>query len=173
MDINIIPKKLKLILSKNKLNKLGKATGFTQRERNITTFQLVSAMIYALGEKNSVYLSDILRIFNQLTDQNVRYKPFHNLLSKPALAELMKVVADKVFTHWVNNVLEYKKGHFSKFKNVYIQDGSSFAVKDQLSHVWPGRFTKISPAAVELHATINLKSGGFERATITPDTFSE
>jgi len=45
MNINTIQKKLKLILSKTKLNKLGKETGFTKRERNITTFQLVTAMI--------------------------------------------------------------------------------------------------------------------------------
>ncbi len=173
MDISIIPKKLKLILSKNKLNKLGKETGFTKRERNITTFQVVTAMICALGEKNTLYLSDILRSYNQLTAQNVRYKPFHNQLSKPALVDLMKVISDKVFTYWINNALEYKKGHFSRFKKIYIQDGSSFAVKNELSHIWPGRFTKISPAAVELHATINLKSGSFEQATITPDTFSE
>ncbi len=173
MNISTIPKKLKQILSKKKLNKLGKTTRFTKRERSIATFQLVTAMICTLGDKKTDYLSDILRCFNQLTDQNVRYKPFHNQLSKPALAELMKVIADKVFTYWINNALEYKKGYFTKFKNVYIQDGSSFAVKDSLSNVWPGRFTKISPAAVELHATINLKSGSFEKAGITPDTFSE
>ena len=56
---------------------------------------------------------------------------------------------------------------------MYIQDGSSFSVKDKLSNIWPGRFSKISPAAVELHATMNLKSGSFEQATLTPDTFSE
>jgi len=60
MNISIIQKKLKLILSKNKLNKLGKVTGFTKRERNITTFQLVVAIICALGDKNTDYLSDIL-----------------------------------------------------------------------------------------------------------------
>ena len=62
MNISIIPKKLNLILSKNKLNKLGKATGFTKRERNITTFQLVTAMTCAFGEKNTIYLSDILKM---------------------------------------------------------------------------------------------------------------
>ncbi len=51
MNISIIQKKLKLILSKNKLNKLGKATGFTKRERSITSFQLVTAMICVLGDK--------------------------------------------------------------------------------------------------------------------------
>jgi hypothetical protein len=173
MNISIFIKKLKLILSETKLNKLGKETKFTQRQRNITAFQLVTAMICALGDKKTDYLSDILRYFNHLTDQKIRYKPFHNQLSKPELAVLMREVTDKVFTHWINNVLQYKKGHFSKFNKVFIQDGSSFSVKDCLSNIWPGRFTKISPAAVELHATINLKNGGFESASITPNTFSE
>ena len=173
MNISIITKKLKLILSEKKLNKLGKETQFTQRERNVTAFQLVTAMICALGDKNTEYLSDILRYFNRLTDQNIRYKPFHNRLAKPELAELMRLVTERVFTHWINNVLQYKKGHFSQFKKVFIQDGSSFAVKESLRNIWPGRFTKTSPAAVELHAVINLKNGGFESASITPDTFSE
>ena len=173
MNISIFTKKLKLILSETKSNKLGKETKFTQRQRNITAFQLVTAMICALGDKKTDYLSDILRYFNRLTDQNIRYKSFHNQLSKPELTVLMQEVTDKVFTHWINNVLQYKKGHFSNFNKVFIQDGSSFLVKDCLSNVWPGRFTKISPAAVELHATINLKNGGFESASITPDTFSE
>jgi len=173
MNISIITKKLKLILSEKKLNKLGKETEFTKRERNVTAFQLVTAMICALGDKNTEYLSDILRYFNRLTDQNVRYKPFHNRLAKPELAELMRQVTERVFTHWINNVLQYKKGHFSQFKKVFIQDGSSFAVKESLRNIWPGRFTKTSPAAVELHAVINLKNGGFESASITPDTFSE
>ena len=65
MNISTIPKKLKLILSKSKLNQLGKVTDFTKIERNITTFQLVTSIICALGEKKTVYLSDILRSFNQ------------------------------------------------------------------------------------------------------------
>ncbi|MCN4143654.1 MAG: IS4 family transposase [Thiohalomonas sp.] len=151
----------------------GKETGFTQRKRNVTAFQVVIAMICALGEKDTRYLSDILRYFNHLTGQSVKYKPFHNQLSKEALAELMKAVTDKVFSCWINDVLRYNNSHFSQFNKVLIQDGSSFSVKKSLKNIWPGRFTKISPAAIELHATINLHNGSFEQATITPDTFSE
>ena len=86
MNITIIIKKLKQVLSEKKLNRLGKETGFTQRKRNVTAFQLVIAMICALGEKDTRYLSDILRYFNHLTGQGVKYKPFHNQLSKEALA---------------------------------------------------------------------------------------
>ncbi len=173
MNITIIIKKLKQVLSEKKLNRLGKETGFTQRKRNVTAFQLVTAMIGALGEKDTRYLSDILRYFNHLTGQSVKYKPFHNQLCKEALAELMKAVADKVFSCWINDVLRYNNRHFSQFSKVLIQDGSSFAVKNSLKNIWPGRFTKTSPAAIELHATINLHNGSFEQATITPDTFSE
>jgi len=173
MKINTISKKLKQVLSETKLNKLGKQLDFTKRERNIKPFQLVTALICTLGDKHTDYLSDILRCFNRLTKQNVKYKPFHNQLSKPALADLMRALASKVFSCWINDVLNYQKGHFSQFNKVYIQDGSSFSVHDKLKKQWPGRFTKISPAAIELHATINLKSGSFEQAIITPDTFSE
>lgn len=173
MNISTIIKKLKLILSEKKLNQLGKTTGFTQRKRNVTAFQLVTAMICALGDKETDYLSDILRVFNHLTKQTVKYKPFHNQLSKPALAELMKELTERVFSHWINDVLKYNKDIFSKFKQVSIQDGSTVAVKSSLKDIWPCRFKKTCPAAIELHATINLTKGSIDKASITPDTFSE
>jgi hypothetical protein len=41
--------------------------------------------------------------------------------------------------------------------SIVIQDGSSFAIKPTLATTFPGRFTTIEPAAVEVHAT----SSGF------------
>lgn len=41
------------------------------------------------------------------------------------------------------------------FKDIPMHDGSPLAVKATLRHVLPGRFTKISPAAVELHVTMS------------------
>jgi len=114
---------------------------------------LVSAMICSLGEKDTRYLSDILRYFNRLTNQNVKYKPFHNQLSKPALAELMKEVADKVFTHWINDVLGYNKNSFSAFKKINIQDGSSFSVENSLLNKTASR----QPGARALPSVNGLK----------------
>jgi len=62
---------------------------------------------------------------------------------------------------------------FSEFKEIVIQDGGSFAVKDTLSKVFPGRFTRNNPAAVELHVTMNLLEGNAERVTLTADTEGE
>ncbi len=47
------------------------------------------------------------------------------------------------------------------------------AVKKSLKNVWPCRFKKTCPAAIELHATLNLTKGSIDKVSITPDTFSE
>lgn len=39
------------------------------------------------------------------------------------------------------------------FKRIVLQDGSSFAVYDSLKDTFKGRFTKISPAAIEAHVS--------------------
>lgn len=173
MNTSIFIKKLKYILSEKKLNRLGQKTGFTKRVRNITSFHLVTSMIATLGDKKTNYLSEILRYYNQLTEQNIQYKPFHNQLVKPELAELMREVTNKVFNHWINDVLKYTKSNFSIFDNILIQDGSSIMLHHSLKDEYPGRFTNTCPAAIELHATLNLTQGCFEKASITPDSFSE
>jgi len=173
MNANIFIKKLKYILSEKKLNRLGKQTGFTKRERSITSFHLVTSIIAALGDKKTSYLSEILRYYNQLTDQDIKYKPFHNQLVKPELADLMKEVTNRVLNHWINDVLKYTIKSFSKFENILIQDGSSIMLHRSLKNVYPGRFSNTCPAAIELHATLNLSQGCFEKAGITPDSFSE
>jgi DDE family transposase len=173
MNVNIVAKKLKGILSEKKLNRLGRQTAFTKRVRNINAFQMVISMVTALGDKQTRYLSEILRCFNQLTGQSIHYKPFHNQLSKPELAALMREVTNRVFTHWINDVLKYKKESLSQFSQILIQDGSSIMVHRSLKAVYPGRFSNTCPAAIELHTTLNLTQGCFEQASITPDSFPE
>jgi hypothetical protein len=52
--------------------------------------------------------------------------------------------------------LVLKKKHRERFNDIIIHDGSSFGLKSSLASEFPGRFTKTSPAAVELHCTFSL-----------------
>lgn len=67
------------------------------------------------------------------------------------------------------------EGHtaVSRFKDIVIQDGSSFAVKKTLRGVFPGRFTTIEPAAVELHATYRGFSDEVCAVQLAPDKEAE
>src|SRR4051812_25377675 len=59
------------------------------------------------------------------------------------------------------------------FDDILLHDGSSFAIHDALASVFPGRRTTISPAAVELHATMSLWSDQPVVLSIAADTEGE
>jgi hypothetical protein len=59
------------------------------------------------------------------------------------------------------------------FDDILMQDGSSYAINSHLSGVFPGRFTKKSPAAIELHAFFSLRYGNFVNLQIAADKESE
>jgi hypothetical protein len=62
---------------------------------------------------------------------------------------------------------------FSRFEDVVIHDGTSFALHDSLVADFPGRFTTVSPAAVELHTTMSLRHDNLVAVTVTPDSEAE
>jgi hypothetical protein len=67
------------------------------------------------------------------------------------------------------------EGHaaVARFKDIVIQDGSSFALKKQLRDVFPGRFTTTDPAAAQLHATYSGFSDEVSCIQIAPDKEAE
>ena len=69
----------------------------------------------------------------------------------------MQELASHVLSTLVVEVLKPSRaGLLAEFGRVLTQDGSSFAVKDALRRSYPGRFTTVSPAAVELQVSWNL-----------------
>ncbi len=145
MKSTTLSKKLKVVLSEKKINKPGKSIGFSQRLRQIPPFQLIVSMITAMGDKETRHFSEIHRYFNQLTNKNVRYKPFHNQLAKPEFAQLMRDVADKVFNRRVNTKLKCNHPVLASFDKLLIRDGSSFAIHKVLSKtIKPGSLKKVT-----------------------------
>ena len=65
------------------------------------------------------------------------------------------------------------KSPFARFEHVWLHDGSSQALYGALKDILPGRFKKISPAALEMHATVELLEDNFVRVQMTEDTRSE
>ena len=171
---NTIAERFKGVFSEWELNQLGKAVRYCQRERVVTPFRLIVAMVSSLGQGKVETLADIHRSFNALFGEGLAYKPFHNRLAKRGFAEFMRACVERVLERLVLRVLEVKRGQaFWEFRRIIIHDGSSFAVKDSLRDVFPGRFSRVSPAAVELHVSIDLLSESVEHVTLTPDTFGE
>jgi len=162
------------IFKGDKLNSMARKCKFMQRERKVEPFKLMLSIISALGSGKVETLADLQRSYNFLAEENVAYKPFHNQLSKTTFANFMRLAAEYVLERLIQKSLSAPlKGTFSEFDRLLLQDGSSFAVKDELASVYPGRFHKISPAAVELHVTYDLLNEKLETVNITEDTAGE
>lgn len=63
--------------------------------------------------------------------------------------------------------------HALPFERIHIHDGSTLKLHDGLKETFPGRFTKTAPAAVEIHLTMDLLSGGVDYMAIDADKESE
>ena len=156
------------------LNNLGRACGFCRRERQVTPFRLALALVSCFAAGQARYIADVVRAFNALAGTRVRYKPFHNQLSKRQFPTFMRLLVSRLLEQLAHEVLHFDAhSPFARFERIHIQDGTSFAVKSQLRSVYPGRFTKVSPAAVELHVDFDLFSEMANTITLTPDSASE
>lgn len=172
MYINELSGKIKNTLSQPKLNALGRALGFTKRERDMNAFHMVNTLISAMGDGDTNTLADIQRLYNILTNSSLDYKPFHNQLKKAELEALMQEMAHRVLTYWIKQWFILDKENLP-FKSIKLHDGSSFAIHEALKKLYPGRFSKTSPAAVECHVTMDLLSNSIDMVTVAPDTNSE
>ena len=160
------------VLNELKINEKGKEVNFCSRKRIIKPFELVMSLITALGDKSVDTVTDLHRYFVNLTETDVQYKPFHNQLSKPEFVELIKELIGEAVHDWQQQVLGTDV-ELSAFKGIILQDGSSFAVHDSLQDIFKGRFTKISPAAVEVHVSWDVLQGYPEQISISPDSQAE
>lgn len=166
--------RLKKALNPQELMDLGRQVGFARRLRLVTPDRLVTAVITALSSQRTRYLADILRTFNALTGLSVQYKPFHNQLSKDEFAKLMRGAFARILENLVLKVLEpVPGGVLGLVSDIVIQDGTSFALHRKLATRFPGRFTKVSPAAVEIHATMSLVQDQVVRVSLAPDRQAE
>lgn len=86
----------------------------------------------------------------------------------------MRQMASELLTKLMMQTLTSKPNSpLAQFDDIVIQDGTSFALKDELRSVFPGRFTTAEPAAVELHTTYSGFADQVTRVVVTPDKESE
>lgn len=165
---------LKDVLSVDDINELGRTTRQSQRLRVVTPARLVLALVGAMACSRVECIADLLREFNFQNGTTTAYKAFYNRLARPSFAEFMRQMLCRLLGAFAIRTLEPEADSvLSKFEDIVIQDGSSFALKDALSAVFPGRFTTIEPAAVELHATFSGFEDNVVSVSLAPDSETE
>ena len=95
-------------------------------------------------------------------------------VSKPAFVTLLMWIFKQSLVKMTKRVLSFApESPFPRFEHIWLHDGSSQAVVDRLAKILPGRFNTVSPAAIEMHATMDLLTDSLVRLDLTEDTHSE
>lgn len=161
-------------LQSEALESVARETHFVQRQRVVTGASVFWSLLVTVGAHPTQYISDALRTLNAREGWSIRYKPFWNRLAKAAFPRFMKAMFERLCREMVVEVLRAEPhSEASLFSDVLLDDGSSFAVADGLKKVFPGRFTKTKPAAVELHAHMSLLGDQLVSVTVAPDKEAE
>ncbi|MDZ7902152.1 MAG: IS4 family transposase [Rheinheimera sp.] len=161
------------LFSENELNNLGRETGFLKRRRQVTPQKFCMALVSALGAGTTNSIADVHRQFNHMHSTNIRLKPFHKQLVKMAAPEFMREVFEKALALHLPDMFALREQYQNSFKRIILQDGTSFAVHDDLMLHFPGRFNAHTPAAVELHVTYDVFKGQPDCVNLTEDTAPE
>ncbi len=152
----------------------GRESGHCRRLRDVTPRRLVCALVESLGGLRVRTIADILRTFNAQNALRTRYKAFYNRLTWPEFPAFVQQVFFDILRNLSHNVLRpAARGKLTHFADVMVQDGSSFAVHDALKKTFGGRFTRIRPAAVEVHTFWSLFRDQVVHVEVAPDRYSE
>jgi hypothetical protein len=173
-QLTIMAKKFQSVLDADVLNDRGQALGFCERHRLLTPFRFGLSVVASMATQPLVSIANLHRQFNDLWDTQSTYKAFYNQLLKPSSPEFFCTSLCDLMSQLTRKVLSFEAGQaFSEFNRIVIQDDTSFALHAALAHVFPGRFKAVSPAAVELHCTLELLQEAPITIALSPDTDSE
>ena len=169
-----IANKFQSVLDADVLNERGKHVGFAQRERLITPCRFGLSVVASMATQQVQTLADLHRQFNELWELGSDYKAFYNQLLTSTSPEFFRTSLCHIMSQLTMKVLGFEAGEaFSEFNRLILQDGSSFALHQALAEVFPGRFNAVSPAAVELHCTLDVLQDSPLTIALSPDTDSE
>src|SRR5438128_6362924 len=173
-QLSMVADKFQWVFSALLLNTCGKEAKFCRRVRLITPFRLGLALTATSASQQVETLTDFHRGFHALWGTQVSYEAFYKQLAKPQFAEFARTLSERLISDMSLKVFGFTKGRaFGEFRRILIQDGTSFAIHDALREVFPGRFTTVKPAAVELHTTMELLCDAPTTVVLPPDTTSE
>jgi hypothetical protein len=172
--VESIAKCLLETLGEKEVEAIARRCGLLKRLRDVTPLGLLVACISTLGTGEANWLADILRTYNAFTGKTVKYKPFHNQLRKTEFPKFLLLVLERILSKLTLPVLQgLPREKLAIFEDILAHDGTSFALKDDLAREFPGRFTRVSPAAVELHVTMSALDDNPISIVLAPDKESE
>ncbi len=173
-QLTMMANKFQSVFDASRLNERGNQLEFCRRQRQITPFRFGLSVVASMAAQEVQSIADLQRHFNALWDAEVSDKACYQQLAKASCASFLLTSLRDIMGKLTRKVLGFEAGQaLSECKRMVMQDSRSFALHDALSHVFPGRFTAVKPAAVALHCPMDVLQDAPLTLVLSPDTDSE
>lgn len=172
-NIGQIAQKLKSCLSEERLTEMASQSNFVERFRQIHPAPLVLSLLRCFSTHNAHDIAGLYRSFVNDVHSKVAYSSFYDQLSKETCPIFIMEIYRQMGRQLYMDQRDKIPSVFEKFDDVLLQDGTSWGINQLLSEVFPGRFTKTSPAAIEMHTLYSLKKATYHGVAVAPDSQSE
>ena len=172
-NLTEVMKEIKQNLSADIFDKQARSTKFIERTRKYEGYALFWSIIGGFGVGQATEIAGMLRSFSKDTGIRMNYSGWYNRLAKDEFPVFMRAMANHFIGHIYTTHFDVKGELLNQFRDIHIQDGSSFGINKLLSEYYPGRFTNTSPAAVELHVFYSLRYACPVTIALAPDSVSE
>jgi len=157
-DVNKLEATLKETLSEKKINSIGLKTGQSKRLREVTPYRLLLTLLSAFAGHRVETIADLRRRFNYQHQSSTAYKAFYNRLAHKGFAWFLSTIVTELLHKFSLRILQPEPNSpLVRFKDIVIQDGSSYAVKEGLPLSFAGGLSSCSPK-VRLHTTLSAFS---------------
>jgi hypothetical protein len=172
-NMSAVMKKIKENLSATAFDEMARSTKLVERTGKYEGHALFWSIVGGFGVGQATEIAGMLRAFSKDTGISMNYSAWYKRLAKDEFPVFMRQTATHFINHMCTEHLNVKGDLLDQFRDIYMQDGSSFGINKLLNEYYPGRFTKTSPAAVELHVFYSLRNACPEVIALAPDTVSE
>lgn len=162
-----------MVFDGNSLENLARNTGFVNRLREFVPLDFLVSMITQFSCGNPPDLAGLHRAYFKDYGSMSSYGAWYEKLNRPEFVTFTRECFQRFNQNLHTDLFAHQEKLLDKFKDIFMQDGSSYGINPHLVNVFPGRFTTKSPAAVELHAFFSLRLGHFVNLQIAPDKESE
>lgn len=156
------------------IDALARETQFLQRLRKIRPADLALALVSSLSAFDPRTITELHDHFMTLCEVEVDYKAFYKRLNRDSFVTFFSSLFERWLNLFLTRMIEPIPDHkLAAFDDIWLQDGSSISLRDTLADIFPGRFTRYAPAAIEIHATQSLLSDNLISLSVAPDTVGE
>lgn len=167
-----IPKALKSLFPPDKIQEIGRTSGYIKRNRKVDIVYFLWGLILGFGINLERTLAGAKRRYQEITETELSYSSWYERFT-PELVKFLRSCVELALSQMVDEVNRPLGKKLKRFDDVVIQDSTVIRLHKALTKIWPATRTKVVAAGVKVATVISAVANGIRTVAIHGERTSE